>query len=132
LHAVDFRLSYADCDPAGIVYFAAYYRWLERTYSEWTWMMGLGVDRMRPLWGAWTVSKDSGCTYHVPGVLFDHLWCVMRCGRIGTTSSTMAFDIIRSRDEVLVAEGRITLVFLDDSGRPVPVPEAMRIALTGL
>ena len=36
LHEVPFMLAYGDCDPAGIVYYATYYRWCERVYTEWT------------------------------------------------------------------------------------------------
>ena len=40
LHEIEFRLSYGDCDPAGIVYFAAYYPWFDRTYNEWAFLGG--------------------------------------------------------------------------------------------
>ena len=33
LHEVPFMLAYGDCDPAGIVYYATYYRWFERVYT---------------------------------------------------------------------------------------------------
>jgi len=126
LQRLSYRLSYADCDPAGIVYYAAYYPWQERVYSEWTLAQGIGSNRMLQIWGASTMSRASGCEYFVPGRLFDLLWCEMHLAHIGRTSYTMEYDQVRDADRVVVASGFMTLVFAGPDGRPVPVPEPMK------
>ncbi len=123
LESMDFRLGYADCDPAGIVYYAAYYPIMERTYNEWNLTQGHPTNQLHELWGATHISRASGCAYHVAGELFDPLRCDMRLGKIGTTSVTMVFDIVhRERDE-LIAEGHIVFVYIDEHRRPTPVPQ---------
>ena len=67
LQSMDFRLSYADCDPAGIVYYAAYYPWFERTYTEWTLQWRDTARRPPTIWGARHIARASGCEYLVPG-----------------------------------------------------------------
>ena len=106
LYGVPFRLSYGDCDPAGIVYDAAYYRWFERG------------------------------SYLVPGRLHDPLTVRMRLVRVGTTSFTLAFSVDHAETEVAFARGTMTMVFVDlpdvdrdERPRPVPVPDALRVVL---
>ena len=125
LQSMDFRLSYADCDPAGIVYFAAYYPWFERTYNEWIITNGHTPDEMPRLWGTTHISRASGCEYFVPGMLFDPLRCDMRLGKVGKTSFTVVFDVIhRDRGEIM-AQGNIVFVFIDDQRRPTAVPQGL-------
>jgi acyl-CoA thioester hydrolase len=136
IHELAFRLSYGDCDPAGIVYYAAYYPWFERVYTEWAYLGGHPTERMHELWGATHVSVSSGCTYRVPGRLNDPFTARMRLGRLGTTSFTMTFTVDHRETRETYADGFMTMVFVDRAElgddvrpRPVPIPEGMRLAL---
>ena len=136
LHEIGFRLSYADCDPAGIVYYAAYYPWFERVLNEWAFLGGFPPARTHELWGATQVTVASSCRYHIPGRLHDPLVARMRLGRLGTTSYTLHFTVDHSETGQLFAEGKLTLVFVDqadlgddDRPRPTPVPVQFRDVL---
>jgi acyl-CoA thioester hydrolase len=136
LHELDFRLSYGDCDPAGIVYFAAYYPWFERTYNEWAFLAGFPPMRMHELWGATHISVASGCRYRLPGRLHDPFTCRMRLRKLGTTSFSPHFTIDHRETGETFAEGEMTFVFVDRANldddvrpRPVPVPPQLRDAL---
>lgn len=131
LQSMDFRLSYADCDPLGIVFYAAYYGWMERTYNEWVFSGGLTNDECIARWGVNTVMRASGLEYFVPAVLFDGLSCRMRLDAIGNTSFTVIFDIVRRKDEVQMAKGFMTLVTVNRSGRPAEVPGELATLLRG-
>jgi acyl-CoA thioester hydrolase len=132
LHEIEFRLSYGDCDPAGIVYFAAYYPWFERTYNEWAFLGGFPPGKMAQLWGATHVSVASSCVYRVPGRLHDPLTCRLRLGRIGTTSFSIRLSIDHRETGETMAEGEMSFVFVsgepdaDDRPRPAPVPQQLR------
>jgi len=136
LHELEFRLSYADCDPAGIVYFAAYYPWFERTYNEWAFLGGFAPGKMVELWGATHVSVSSECDYLVPGRLHDPLVCRMRLARVGRTSFSMHFSVDNRETAETFAAGRMAFVFvtgdLRTNGRPqpTPVPRQLREILT--
>jgi acyl-CoA thioester hydrolase len=135
LHEIEFRLSYADTDPAGIVYFAAYYPWFDRTYNEWAFLGGFPPGEMVELWGATHVSVSSDCRYRIPGRLHDPLVCRMRLGRIGTTSVSMHFSIDHRETGATMADGHMNFVFVtgeldaDEPPRPTPIPQQMRDAL---
>ncbi len=128
LHSMDLRLSYADCDPAGIVYYAAYYPWFERVFNEWTYLNGFPPTKMREMWGAAHVSRASGCEYLIPGRLFDPMTCSMRLRHVGTTSFSMTFDMVHREDGKTYASGMMTFVFVDEQfpPRPVAVPEGLK------
>jgi acyl-CoA thioester hydrolase len=128
LHKLDFRLSYGDCDPAGIVYYAAYYQWFERVFNEWTFLNGFPPDKMRELWGAAHVSRASGCEYLIPGRLFDPFTCTMRLSHVGTTSFSMRFDVVNRDDAKTYAVGTMWFVFVDEQfpPRPVAVPSGLK------
>ncbi len=34
-HAIDYSISFGDCDPAGIVYYPNLYGWFDRTFHDW-------------------------------------------------------------------------------------------------
>lgn len=126
LQSLDFRLTYSDCDPAGLVYFAAYYPWIERAVTEW--WIGAGVDfgSMLERFGAFLVARSTSCEYLVAARPFDLVSARLRLGAIGRTSLTFAIDIVRRTDGVLVARGSYTLVSVDSGQRPIPVPDSIR------
>ena len=131
LHSLDFRLSYGECDPAGIVYYAAFYPWFERAYTEWNHQGGFPSNRMRELWGASHISVASGCEYRIPGKLHDPFTVKMRLRHVGTTSWSLAFDVDHRDNGQTYATGHLVSVFVDESDppRPVPVPEGLRTVL---
>jgi YbgC/YbaW family acyl-CoA thioester hydrolase len=136
LQELELRLSYADCDPAGIVYYAAYYPWFERVYSEWTHANGISGERAHELWGARLITVASSCDYLVPGRLHDLFDVRMRLRKLGRSSFTMGFGVEERGTRQTFARGTMTLVFVD---RPdldadakleaVPVPDGWRDAL---
>jgi len=136
LHEIEFRLSYGDCDPAGIVYFAAYYPWFERTYNEWAFLGGFPPGKMVELWGATHVSVASSCRYRIPGRLHDPLTCRMRLGRLGNTSFAVHLSVDHRETGETMAEGEMTFVFVegdldaDERPRPTPVPQGLRDVFT--
>jgi YbgC/YbaW family acyl-CoA thioester hydrolase len=121
-----FRLTYADCDPAQLVYYATYYAWFERTSSEYWLGRGVRLDHVVKTHGAAFVSRASGCEYLGRAGLYDVLAVSMYFGAVGRRSFTMVFDVIRDGDGVRVATGFNTLVMVDASGAAVPIPEALR------
>jgi YbgC/YbaW family acyl-CoA thioester hydrolase len=121
-----FRLAYADCDPAQVVYYAAYYPWFERTSTEWWYSKGVLLDRMAESHGVAIVSRASGCEYLATTRVFDHLACRMYVGRLGETSVTFDFEMVRLDDQVTVARGFYTVVTIKPGAGPTPIPASLR------
>ncbi|MDA8371151.1 MAG: thioesterase family protein [Nocardiopsaceae bacterium] len=126
VYSVDHRLSYADCDPAGIVYYATWFPLMERTHTEWWLSMGYRFDTFGGTYGAVPVTRHTECSYLSVTRLFDLVRCSMRIEAVGRTSYRLGFEFTRSPEGERVAYGRLTLVSIDGAGKPVPVPPPLR------
>jgi acyl-CoA thioester hydrolase len=126
LHTVTMRLGYADTDPAGILYYGAWFPWMERMQSEWFYLEGLRQDRLRDEHGFWTVTRHTRCDYLVPVGLFDEIRVELRLGRVGTTSFDLQHRMVRTADEMVVARARITVVTVTPDAVPTPIPAVLR------
>lgn len=125
-----FRLTYADCDAAQVVYYAAYYPWFERTSTEWWCSKGVRIDQMLERHGVNIVSRASGCEYLAATRVLDLLACRMYIGRLGKTSVTFEFDMVRLADQVTVASGFNTVVTIAPGAASTPIPVSLRELLT--
>ena len=129
LHSTTFRLGYADTDPAGILYYGAWFPWMERMQSEWFWLNDLRQDHLAEKHGFWSVTCHTECDYLVPVGLFDEIRLELRVGRIGRRSFDMVHRMVRTSDEVRVARGLIRIVTVTPEGGSVAIPDLLRAHL---
>lgn len=128
LHTLEFRLSYADTDPAGILYYAAWFPWMERMQSEWFWRNGLRQDQLCANHGFWTVTRHTECDYLIAVGLFDKIRAELRIGRIGGGSFDMEHEFHRlgEGEDELVGKAKITVVTVTPEGRATAIPPLLR------
>jgi len=124
------RLTYADCDPAGIVYYAAWFVAMERVLTEWFLRVGFRFDRMADELGGAVVTRSTWCEYLAPARVYDEIAVRMTVAKVGTTSYTLSFEMVRAGDAVVVARSGLVGVFVA-GGRAAPLPPALRDALVG-
>lgn len=126
LHATTFRLGYADTDPAGILYYAAWFPWMERMQSEWFWSNGLRQDELKRRHGFWTVTAHTACDYVAAVGLFDEIRLELRLGAVGRRSFEMLHRMVRTADEGVVARARIRIVTVSPELGSVELPALLR------
>lgn len=126
LHEDQHRLSYADTDPAGILYYAAWFPKMEALQSEFLYLCGLRQDTLVERFGWWTVSRATRCDYLAAARLFDLIRIELRLGEIGTSSFRFDFEMWRVDDEVLVARASNTVVTVSPEQRPIRIPDGLR------
>lgn len=129
LHREVVRLTYADCDPAGIIYYAAWFPWMERIQSEWFFRNGLRQDQLLDTHGFSTVTRHAECEYLAQVGLFDTIEVSLRKRHLGSTSVTLGHEMWWREGARPAARGSITLVTLSTAGTPIEVPDAVREAL---
>jgi YbgC/YbaW family acyl-CoA thioester hydrolase len=120
------RLGYADTDAAGILYYAAWFPWMERLSTDWLHERGYRFDRMLTELGVMMVSRATSCEYLLPVRAYDEVELAMDVARLGERSVELAFGMTRIGDGRLVARSRTTLVAVDASGGATPLPTALR------
>ncbi|WP_194420674.1 acyl-CoA thioesterase [Microbacterium abyssi] len=129
LHTHTLRLSYADTDPAGILYYAAWFPKMESLQSEFFFLQGLRQDTLVERFGWWTVSRATHCDYLAAAKLFDEIRVELRMAHIGNSSFRFAFRMVRLSDDVVVARAENTVVTVSPEQTPVPIPEGLRTHL---
>lgn len=120
-----FRLTYADTDPAGLVYYGAWFPWMERAQSELFHRAGLPQDRIAERHGFWTVVAHTECDYLAATRLYDEIELGVTLEAVGRTSITTGHRLVRIDDGVLVARAQIVLATVDADGHPIRVPDLL-------
>lgn len=76
---------------------------------------------------------ETHCNYFKPVAFPDTLRAGLRVAKMGTSSVTYNVGIFRGDDGTTSAQGHFVHVYVDRaSGRPVPLPEKLKAALTKL
>lgn len=129
VHSLRFRLSWGECDPAGIIYYATYLEWAERVHTEWWHLAGYSLAELPERLGAAFVVRNVTCDFRQSPKAMDLLDCSMRVARVGISSFTMAFDFVDVETSVSLASMGLTAVFVDAEQRATPVPTSARALL---
>lgn len=119
------RLSYADCDPAQLVYYAAWLPKMEQLLLEWFYHHGYRFDTMKSVVGAEPVTRSVHCEYTAPARIYDLIEIAMGFEHVGVSSYVVGFRMTRQCDETLVARARLACVCTAE-GVSVPIPTALR------
>ena len=115
------KVYYEDTDAGGVVYYANYLKFLERARTEALFTIGFNNKKIKEDYGALIVVKSCNIEYKKPSYLEDELKIRSFVKSITKTSFFMSQFI--SRDEELIVEAKVHLVFVDKNGKPIKVPE---------
>jgi acyl-CoA thioester hydrolase len=115
------RVWFSDTDAQGVVYYGRYLPYFDHARTEYHRHLG-DVD----LDGAEFVMRALQVEYLAPARFDDLIESFVRVSRIGRTSITYEHAAYRLPDETLMVEASQTLVLVDRTHRPTPVPEFFR------
>jgi acyl-CoA thioester hydrolase len=121
------RVYYEDTDAQGVVYYANYFRFMERARTEWLRSLGVDMVRLQDEERRIFVVAEVQAKFHAPARLSDDL--VVTAGLQGLTR--VSFDIEQriyrnSTDGELLISGIVKAAYLDaDSMRPKRVPSSL-------
>jgi YbgC/YbaW family acyl-CoA thioester hydrolase len=118
------RVAWVDTDAGGRIHFTAAFRWAEA--AEHTLLRGFALPGVEV---ADFPRRHVEAEYHNVLRFDDEFEVRLRAERVGRTSITYAWRILRDGELCIV--GHHTVVHVDGAGRPSPVPDALRAALTG-
>ena len=127
------QVHWGDCDPAGIIFYPTYFRWMDA--ATWAFMenAGYGAKRMRDEHLAMPL-LSAQCSFVAPAQQGDRCEVRSRISRFGGKSFVVAHDIVRS-DGTELAKGTETRVwgrFSAGPGTPmkgVSIPEELKARL---
>ena len=117
------KVYYEDTDAGGVVYYANYLKFMERARTEALFTIGFNNKKIKEDYGALIVIKSCNIEYKKPSYLEDELKIRSFVKSVTKTSFFMSQFI--SRDDELIVEAKVHLVFVDKNGKPIKVPEVI-------
>ena len=127
VHEEKLRVNWVDTDASGRIHYTAAMRYFEAAEH------GL----MRRLFGGltWVGNPEFGlprvhveADYKLGLVFQDEITCSARVSHVGNTSASYTYEIRNSAGQVAIT-GKIVVVAMDPTGRPMPLPPRLRDAL---
>jgi acyl-CoA thioester hydrolase len=127
-HQTETRVTYAETDAMGIVYYANYLRWFEVGRTELMRSLGIAYKDMKEKGTSLPVSEVF-CKYHASARYDDILIIETSVDFLKRASIQFAYRILRKSDGTELATGSTLHAFVDEEGRIVRVPAPLRAKL---
>tara|TARA_B110000027_G_scaffold124017_1_gene140268 strand:+ start:145 stop:567 length:423 start_codon:yes stop_codon:yes gene_type:complete len=115
------KVYYEDTDAGGVVYYANYLKYLERARTEALSTIGFSNIQIKDKFGALIIVKSCNIEYKKSAQLENELKIRSFVKSVSKTSFFMN-QIITNGDSTIV-EAQIHLVFVNEKGKPIKVPE---------
>ena len=128
IHRTQIRVTYAETDAMGIVYYANYLRWLEVGRTELMRSLGIAYKEMEAR-GAFLPVSEVYCKYHASARYDDILIIETTVDFLRRASIQFSYRILRQSDGTLLITGSTLHAFVDREGKIVKVPSALRAKL---
>ena len=115
------KVYYEDTDAGGIVYYANYLKFLERARTEAIVSFGLSNLKIKQQFKSFIVVKSCNIQYKKSAKLEDELLVRSFVKSVSKTSFFM--NQIITKDIDIIVEAQVHLVFVDENGKPVKIPD---------
>lgn len=129
-HIDPITTRWADNDAYGHVNNVVYYQWFDTVVNRWLIERGLlDLHGTGPI----CLVVETSCRYHAEAAFPQRLEAGLRVARVGNSSVTYEIAVFRQGEPLALADGRFVHVCVDRATRrPVPLPAALREALSSL
>ncbi|GAB4330526.1 MAG: thioesterase family protein [Calditrichia bacterium] len=116
-----------ECDFNGHVNNAVYLNYLEHARMEALLEKGFSPEKMKES-GYFVVVRRIEIDYKYPLFTGDEI--IIRTSPLESRNSSGTFlqQVVLAKNETLAAEARVTWVFINPKGRPIPIPREIREA----
>ena len=115
------KVYYEDTDAGGVVYYANYLKYLERARTEALEKIGLSNLKIKEKFGALIIVKSCKIEYRRSAQLEDQL--KVRSFVKSVTKTSFFMNQFITKDDHPIVDAQVHLVFINEKGRPVKVPE---------
>ena len=114
------KIYYEDTDSGGVVYYANYLKYLERARTEALFSIGFSNKKIQDNYSSLIIVKSCNIEYKKSAYLEDQLTVRSFVKSISKTSFFM--NQIITRDEEIIVEAQVHLVFVNKEGKPIKIP----------
>ncbi|MEW6230813.1 MAG: thioesterase family protein [Chloroflexota bacterium] len=125
----ELRVRYAETDAQGIVYYANYFIWFEVARVNYLKALGLNYAELERS-GLGFVIAEASCRYHAPAHFDEAITVKTWVEDVKNRSFSLGYQVVNQDSGRILATGKTVQVFVDASGKPVPIPAQIRDSLT--
>ena len=115
------KVYYEDTDSEGVVYYANYLKFLERARTEALFSIGFSNKKVQENYNSLIIVKSCNIEYKKPAHLEDEL--KVRSFVKSITKTSFFMNQIITKDEEIIVEAQVHLVFVNKEGKPVKIPD---------
>ena len=115
------KVYYEDTDTGGVVYYANYLKFLERARTEALYSIGYSNLKIKENFGYLIIVKSCNIDYKKPAHLEEEL--TIRSFVKSITKTSFFMNQIITRGDDLIVDAQVHLVFVDQKGKPVKIPD---------
>tara|TARA_B100000674_G_scaffold343649_1_gene287550 strand:- start:378 stop:800 length:423 start_codon:yes stop_codon:yes gene_type:complete len=115
------KVYYEDTDSGGVVYYANYLKYMERARTEALFSIGYSNKKIQKEFESLIIVKSCNIEYKKSAFLEDEL--TIRSFVKSITKTSFFMNQIITRDEDIIVEAQVHLVFVDKKGKPIKIPE---------
>ena len=121
------RVYYEDTDAQGVVYYANYFRFMERARTEWLRALGVNQEKMLNEDRQMFVVTSTRAEFIVPAAFNDELIVTARLGNLTRATFDIEQNIYRAdQDRTLLLRGGVKAALLNaDTMKPQRVPASL-------
>ncbi|WP_296653444.1 tol-pal system-associated acyl-CoA thioesterase [Rhodoferax sp.] len=118
------RVYWEDTDAGGIVYYANYLKFFERSRTEWLRALGIAQQSLREKTGGMFVVSQAAVKYLKSAHLDDELLVTTSLLEAGRASMTIRQQALRKQGDalVLLCEASIRAGWVNADGKPARIP----------
>ncbi len=128
-HQIETRVTYAETDAMGIVYYAHYLRWFEMGRTEYMRHLGISYKEMEAQ-GIYLPVAEVFCKYLDSAKYDDLLIIETSVDFIKRASIQFLYRINRKQDEKELVQGRTLHAFVDREGKIIKIPSILRTKIS--
>ena len=117
----ELKVYYEDTDSGGVVYYANYLKFLERARTGAVFSIGYSNNKIQQDFNSLIIVKSCNIEYKKPAYLEDEL--TVRSFVKSITKTSFFMNQIITRNNEVIVEAQIHLVFVNKDGKPKKIPE---------
>jgi len=125
IQRIETRVTYAETDAMGIVYYAHYLRWFEMGRTELMRNLGIAYRELEEQ-GIYLPVSEVFCKYHTAAKYDDILTVETSVDFLKRASIQFAYRILRKEDGAVLVTGTTLHAFVDQEGKIVKVPASLK------
>ena len=115
------KVYYEDTDAGGVVYYANYLKFLERARTEALYTLGYSNKKVKDEFQSLIIVKSCNIDFKKPAHLEDEL--TIRSFVKSITKTSFFMNQIITRDNDVIVEAQVHLVFVNTNGKPIKIPD---------